>query len=189
MLETAEHLRGRNWHIQLNAALPLVVALCATVSERRWCADQPVAEVDIRFDDPEEDSGRQSGSTLRLFRGLVRWRMVPVPATSIEAIRPHSCPDAGETIAAIATTAGYAAMKIVLPPAAKEAIRVSQNLRANERIGICAHNNGPRLPTWGPTDNISFRRIARHGCYARRRVRVSLPDIRALPVRLPSIGR
>src|SRR5262249_8711142 len=103
MLETAEHLRGRNWHIQLNAALPLVVALCATVSERRWCADQPVAEVDIRFDDPEEDSGRQSGSTLRLFRGLVRWRMVPVPATSIEAIRPHSSPDAGETIAAIAT--------------------------------------------------------------------------------------
>ena len=77
----------------------------------------------------------------------------------------------------------------VLPAATKEAIRVPQNLRANERIGICAHHNGPRLPTWGPTDNISFRRIARHGCYARRRVRVSLLDIRALPVRLPSIGR
>src|SRR5262249_925342 len=73
--------------------------------------------------------------------------------------------------------------------ATKEAFRVPQNLRANERIGICAHHNGPRLPTWGPTDNISFRRIARHDCYARRRVWVSLPDIRALPVRFPSIGR
>jgi integrase len=85
--------------------------------------------------------------------------------------------------------ARYVPVKTVLLGAAKEATRVPQNLRANERIGICAHHNGPRLPTWGPTDNISFRRIARHGCYARRRVRVSLPDIGALPVRLPSIGR
>src|SRR5262245_3536822 len=40
--------------------------------------------------------------------------------------------------------------------ATKEAFRVPQNLRANERIGICSHHNGPRLPTWGPTDNIGF---------------------------------
>ena len=59
-------------------------------------------------------------------------------------------------------SARYVPVKTVLPAAAKEAIRVPQNLRANERIGICAHHNGPRLPTWGPTDNISFRRIARH---------------------------
>src|SRR2546425_4316581 len=91
--------------------------------------------------------------------------------------------------AAQRVSARYVPVKTVLPAAAKEAIRVPQNLRANERIGICAHHNGPRLPAWGPTDNISFRRIARHDCYARRRVRVSLLDIRALPVRLPSIGR
>src|SRR5262249_44134095 len=56
-------------------------------------------------------------------------------------------------------------------------------------IGISAQNDGAGLTAGGPTDNISFRRIARHDCYARRRVRVSLLDIRALPVRLPSIGR
>src|SRR5262249_42778724 len=73
--------------------------------------------------------------------------------------------------------------------ATKEAFRVPQNLRANDRIGTCCHHNGPRLPTWGPPDNIGFRRIARHDCYARRRVRVSLPDIGALPVRFPSIDK
>jgi len=73
--------------------------------------------------------------------------------------------------------------------AAKEPIRVPQNLRANEGIGICAHHNGPRLVTRGPTDNISSRRVARHGCYTRRRIRVSVLDIRALSLRLPSVGR
>src|SRR5262249_29718345 len=48
-------------------------------------------------------------------------------------------------------------VQTVLLGAAKEATRVSQNLRANERIGFCAHHNGPRLATWGPTDNVSFR--------------------------------
>src|SRR5262249_11941794 len=86
-------------------------------------------------------------------------------------------------------SARYVAVKIVLPVATKEAICVTHNLLANERIGIRTHHNGPRLPTWGPTNNISFRRAARHGCYARRRVRISLPSIRVLPVRLPSIGR
>jgi len=37
-------------------------------------------------------------------------------------------------------------MKTVLPAAAtKEAIRVAQNLLANERIGIRAHHDGVRL--------------------------------------------
>src|SRR5262245_19383213 len=53
---------------------------------------------------------------------------------------------------------------------------ITHNLLANERIGVRTHHNGRRLPTWGPTNNISFRRVARHGCYARRRVRVSLPN-------------
>ena len=56
-------------------------------------------------------------------------------------------------------------------------------------IGISAQNDSAGPTAGGPTDNINFRRIARHDCYARRRVRVSLLDIRALPVRLPSIGR
>ena len=83
----------------------------------------------------------------------------------------------------------YFTLARVLPVATKEAIRVAQNLLANKRIGVCAHNDSAGLAAGGPTDNISFRRIARHDCYARRRVRVSLLDIRALPVRLPSIGR
>jgi hypothetical protein len=48
----------------------------------------------------------------------------------------------------------YVPMKSVLPAAAtKEAIRVAQNLLANERIGIRPHHNGSRLITWSPTDH------------------------------------
>src|SRR5262245_37470662 len=41
------------------------------------------------------------------------------------------------------------AVQTILPGATKEAICVAQDLLANERIGIRAHHNGPRLPTWG----------------------------------------
>ena len=37
-------------------------------------------------------------------------------------------------------------VKTVLLGAAKEATRVPQKLRANERIGVCAHHNGARCP-------------------------------------------
>ena len=56
-----------------------------------------------------------------------------------------------------AAVVSYVPVQTVLLGAAKEATRVSQNLRANEWIGICAHHNGPRLATWRPTDNVSFR--------------------------------
>jgi hypothetical protein len=58
--------------------------------------------------------------------------------------------------------ARHVAVKTALPAATKEAIRVAQNLLANEGIGICAHHDGPRLVTWGPTDHIGPRCIPRH---------------------------
>src|SRR5215813_4949566 len=103
----------------------------------------------------------------------------PFPAVAVQVL------GAG----AKAAVARHGSVKTVLPVATKKAVRVAQNLLANERIGICAHNDSAGLAAGGPTHNISFRRIAWHDCDARCRVRVSLLDIRALPVRLPSIGR
>src|SRR5215831_112042 len=45
-----------------------------------------------------------------------------------------------------AAVVSYVPVQTVLLGAAKEATRVSQNLRANEWIGICAHHNGPGWP-------------------------------------------
>ena len=84
-------------------------------------------------------------------------------------------------------SARYVAVKIVLPAATKEAIRVPQNLRANERIGISAHHNGARLAAWGPTDDIGLRCIPGHDCDA---AAVRLAAIRPLlPVSLLSVSR
>src|SRR5258708_36624343 len=78
-------------------------------------------------------------------------------------------------------------MKTVLPAAAKEAIRVAQNLLANERIGIRAHHNGSRLITWSPTDHIGSRCIPGHD---RDAAAVGLVAIhRLLPVALLRVGR
>src|SRR5262249_26352486 len=79
--------------------------------------------------------------------------------------------------------------RVFLSLAAEVAARIFEQICPDIWIGISAQNDGAGLTAGGPTDNISFRRIARHDCYARRRVRVSLLDIRALPVHLPSIGR
>jgi hypothetical protein len=74
-----------------------------------------------------------------------------------------------------------------LPAAAKEAIRVPQNLLPNERIRVCTHHNGPRLVARGPADHIGPRRIAGHDGYAadvpRRTIRF------LLPVSLLGVGR
>jgi len=72
---------------------------------------------------------------------------------------------------------------------AEEAAGIAKQICPDIWIGISAHNNSAWLTARGPTDNISSRRIARHGCYARRRVRVSQLDRRALRLHLPSIGR
>jgi hypothetical protein len=77
----------------------------------------------------------------------------------------------------------------LLSRAAEVAGGIAKQIRPDIWIGISAQNDSAGPPAGGPTDNISFRRIAWHGCYARRRVWVSLLNIRALPVRLPSIGR
>jgi hypothetical protein len=74
------------------------------------------------------------------------------------------------------------------PATAEVAAGIAKQRRPDIRIGISAKNDSAGLTAGGPTDNISFRRIARHGRYARRRVRVSLVDMRDLPD-LPSIGR
>ena len=81
----------------------------------------------------------------------------------------------------------------LLSRAAEVAGGIAKQLCPDIWIGISAENDGAGLTASGPTDNIGFRRIARHGGYARRRVCVSLLDICALicalPVRLASIGR
>ena len=77
----------------------------------------------------------------------------------------------------------------LLSRAAEVAGGIAKQLCPDIWIGISAQNDSAGLTAGGPTDNIRFRRIARHDRYARRRVRVSLVDIRTLPVRLPSIGR
>jgi hypothetical protein len=78
-------------------------------------------------------------------------------------------------------------MKTVLPVAAKEAIRVAQKLLANERIGICAHHDGSRLITWGPTDHIGLRCIPGHD---RDAPAVRLAAIRPLlPVSMLGVSR
>src|SRR5215471_12951304 len=74
----------------------------------------------------------------------------------------------------------YVPMKSVLPAAAaKEAIRVAQNLLANERIGIRPHHNGSRLITWSPTDHIGPWCIPGHD---RDAYAVGLVTIRRLPL-------
>jgi hypothetical protein len=79
--------------------------------------------------------------------------------------------------------------RLLSPSATEKTAGIAKQICPDTWIGISAHNDSAGLTAGGPTDNIRFRRIARHGRYARRRVRVSLVDIRTLPVRLPSIGR
>src|SRR5262249_32408590 len=85
-------------------------------------------------------------------------------------------------------SARHVPMKSVLPAAAtKEAIRVAQNLLANERIGIRTHHNGSRLITWSPTDHIGPRCIPGHD---RDSAAVGLVAIRRLlPVALLRVSR
>ena len=84
--------------------------------------------------------------------------------------------------------------RLLFPSATTEkAAGIAKQICPDTWIGISAHNDSAGLTAGGPTDDIRLRRIARHGCYARRRVRVSLVDRRSLPVcslpvRLASIG-
>jgi hypothetical protein len=81
--------------------------------------------------------------------------------------------------------------RLLSPATAEVAAGIAKQRRPDIRIGISAKNDSAGLTAGGPTDNISFRRIARHDRYARRRVRVSLIGIRALRALpdLPRIGR
>jgi hypothetical protein len=79
--------------------------------------------------------------------------------------------------------------RLLSPATAEKAAGIAKQICPDTWIGIGAHDDSAGLTAGGPTDNIRFRRIARHGRYARRRVRESLVDIRTLPLRLPSIGR
>jgi len=74
-------------------------------------------------------------------------------------------------------------VRLLSPATAEVPAGIVKQICPDIWIGISAHNDSAGLAAGGPTDNISFRRIARHDCYARCRVRVSLLDIRALPRR------
>ena len=79
--------------------------------------------------------------------------------------------------------------RLLMVATAEVAAGIAKQICPDIWTGISAQNDSAGLAAGGPTDNIRFRRIARHDRYARRRVRVSLLDIGALSVRLPSIGR